>query len=209
MARLARVVAPGLPHHVTQRGNRGQQTFFGEDDYREYLSLLAQWSGEFGVRIWAYCLMPNHVHLILVPSPEDALCRAVGEAHRRYTRHVNFRQGWRGHLWQPRRGPFGRPVRAVRPGRAVPPGRRPLRRTQPGQGQAGQAGRGLALEQRRGPRRRAGGRPGRGRLAERTDRRVGLLVVGVSAQARRPGPGQGHAAMREHRPATGRGAVPG
>ncbi len=106
MARLARVVAPGRPHHVTQRGNRRQPTFFNDGDYREYLALLGHWCGEHGVRVWAYCLMPNHVHLILVPPSEEALCRAVGEAHRRYTRHVNFREGWRGHLWQGRFASF-------------------------------------------------------------------------------------------------------
>jgi len=99
-------VAPGYPHHVTQRGNRRQQTFFGEDDYRAYLSLVAEWCARHGVRIWAYCLMPNHVHLIVVPPSEDGLCRAVGEAHRRYTRRVNFREGWRGHLWQGRFASF-------------------------------------------------------------------------------------------------------
>ena len=59
MARLARVVAPGYPHHVTQRGNRGQDAFFCEDDYRAYLDLLVEWCGKHEVRIWAYCLMPN------------------------------------------------------------------------------------------------------------------------------------------------------
>ena len=61
---------------------------------------------ERGVEVWAYCLMPNHVHLIAVPKSEDALRRAIGEAHRRYTRHVNFREGWRGHLWQGRFASF-------------------------------------------------------------------------------------------------------
>ncbi len=102
MARLARVVVPGAPHHVTQRGNRRMQTFFNDDDYRDYLSLMVQWCSRYEVAIWAYCLMPNHAHLILVPSDEPGLCRAVGEAHRRYTRRVNFREGWRGHLWQGR-----------------------------------------------------------------------------------------------------------
>ena len=106
MARLARVVVPELPHHVTQRGNRRQQTFFCDDDYRRYLDLMRQWCTQYQVQIWAYCLMPNHVHLILVPPSEDGLARAVGEAHRRYTRHVNFREGWRGHLWQGRFASF-------------------------------------------------------------------------------------------------------
>ena len=90
MARLARVVVPGVPHHVTQRGNRGQETFFGEADYAAYLSLLSEWCGRCGVAVWAYCLMPNHVHLIVVPRRADGLRRALGEAHRRYTRRINF-----------------------------------------------------------------------------------------------------------------------
>ncbi len=63
---------------------------------------MAEWCARCGVEVWAYCLMPNHVHLIAVPQSEDALRRPMGEAHRRYTRHIKFRQGWRGHLWQGR-----------------------------------------------------------------------------------------------------------
>ena len=106
MARLARVVAAGLPHHVTQRGNRRQPVFFGPDDYAAYRTLLAEGCRAAGVAIWAYCLMPNHVHLILVPRDPDGLRAALGEAHRRYTRHVNLREGWRGYLWQGRFASF-------------------------------------------------------------------------------------------------------
>jgi putative transposase len=106
MARLARVVAAGLPHHVTQRGNRRQPVFFGDDDYEAYKALLAEGCRAAGVAVWAYCLMPNHVHLILVPRDADGLRAALGEAHRRYTRHVNFREGWRGYLWQGRFASF-------------------------------------------------------------------------------------------------------
>lgn len=106
MARIARVIATGLPHHVTQRGNRCQQTFFCDEDYQEYIALMAEWCGKCGVQIWAYCLMPNHVHLIAVPFAEDSLARAIGEAHRRYTRRINFRENWRGHLWQERFASF-------------------------------------------------------------------------------------------------------
>ncbi len=102
MARLARVVAAGLPHHVTQRGNRRQTVFFGDGDYELYLKLLTEGCRRAGVAIWAYCLMPNHVHLILVPADADGLRAALGEAHRRYTRQVNLRQDWRGYLWQGR-----------------------------------------------------------------------------------------------------------
>ncbi|MCK9172870.1 MAG: transposase [Desulfuromonas thiophila] len=106
MARIARIIAPGLPHHVTQRGNRRQQTFFCDEDYLVYLDLMAQWCRHYNVAVWAWCLMPNHVHLIAVPQALEGLSRAVGEAHRRYTRHVNFRENWRGHLWQGRFASF-------------------------------------------------------------------------------------------------------
>ena len=106
MARLARIVAPGLPHHITQRGNRCQPTFFCDEDYQYYLELMAQWCSAHQVEIWAYCLMPNHVHLIAVPQSADGLRRAIGEVHLRYTRMVSFREGWRGHLWQGRFASF-------------------------------------------------------------------------------------------------------
>lgn len=102
MARMARVVVPNDPHHVTQRGNRRQKTFFHDVDYTTYLELLAAFSRKAGTEIWAYCLMPNHVHLVMVPGKEDGLRAVLGEAHRRYTRYINFRESWRGHLWQER-----------------------------------------------------------------------------------------------------------
>ena len=102
MARAARVVVPGHPHHVTQRGNRRLETFFGDADYRLYLKLLAEWCASAGTEVWAWCLMPNHVHLILTPSRGDGLRAALSETHRRYTRAINLREGWRGHLWQER-----------------------------------------------------------------------------------------------------------
>lgn len=102
MARVARIVLPNTPHHVTQRGNRRQQTFFCDDDYARYLKLLRRWCERFSVSIDAFCLMPNHVHLILVPSDPTGLASAIAEIHRRYTQRVNEREGWIGHLWQGR-----------------------------------------------------------------------------------------------------------
>ena len=102
MARMARVVIPNYPHHVTQRGKRRQKTFSCEDDYRYYIELISEFGRRSGTEVWAYCLMPNHVHLVMVPGEEDGLRATLGEAHRRYTRHINFREGWRGHLWQER-----------------------------------------------------------------------------------------------------------
>lgn len=106
MPRAARLVVPGIPHHVTQRGNRRQQTFFSEADYALYLKLLRFWCGKAGTDVWAWCLMPNHVHLVLVPSHPDGLRAALAAAHRRYTWQVNQREGWRGHLWQSRFASF-------------------------------------------------------------------------------------------------------
>lgn len=102
MARMARVVVPHYPHHVTQRGNRRQQTFFLEEDYRAYIELLVHAKEKAGVAVWAYCLMPNHVHFVVVPQHQDSLSMFFSDAHRRYTRRVNFREGWQGHLWQER-----------------------------------------------------------------------------------------------------------
>lgn len=106
MARTARVVAANYPHHITQRGNRRQQTFFAEEDYQVYISILSEWSKRYGVEIWAYCLMPNHVHLIAVPQDSDGLRQAIGQTHLRYTRYINFQKGWRGYLWQGRFGSY-------------------------------------------------------------------------------------------------------
>jgi putative transposase len=102
MARLARIVIPGAAHHVTQRGNRRLPVFFGDDDRRCYLALLAEAARASGTACLAWCLMDNHVHLVLVPDRADGLRAMLGEAHRRYTRRVNFREGWRGHLFQER-----------------------------------------------------------------------------------------------------------
>ena len=104
MARLARVVVPGVPHHVTQRGNRRGRTFFSDADYRLYRDLLATASAAAQTEIWAYCLMPNHVHVIATPSDAAGLRRTFGDLHRRYTGHINARHRWTGHLWQARFG---------------------------------------------------------------------------------------------------------
>ena len=102
MPRVARIVVPGLPHHVTQRGNRREAIFFEEGDHEIYRDLLAEQTLKAGIEVWAYCLMPNHVHLILTPADGDGMGRAVGETHRRYTNFINARGRWTGHLFQSR-----------------------------------------------------------------------------------------------------------
>lgn len=106
MPRMARVVAVGIPHHVTQRGNRRQQTFFSDADYLRYLQLAAEWCAKAEVECWGYCLMPNHVHLILTPKTEAGLREALTSLHVRYTREVNRRERWTGYLWQGRFASF-------------------------------------------------------------------------------------------------------
>lgn len=106
MPRIARIIVPGIPHHITQRGNRRMATFFCDEDYQAYLTLMAEWCRNFHVEIWAYCLMPNHIHMIAVPKGKEGLRQAIGEAHRRYSVLINTRQGWTGHLWQGRFASF-------------------------------------------------------------------------------------------------------
>ncbi len=102
MARTSRLVVPGLPHHVTQRGTRRQPIFLKPGDEKLYLQMLLEECGKAAVEIWAYCLMPNHVHLIATPGREDGLARAIGETHRQYAGLVNRREEWAGHLFQDR-----------------------------------------------------------------------------------------------------------
>jgi len=102
MARIARVVIPNVPHHIVQRGNRRQRVFFSDNDKTAYLEILRAQCLRFGVEIWAYCLMDNHVHFVAVPQDKDGLSWAFGQTHRHYTRMINFREKWRGYLWQGR-----------------------------------------------------------------------------------------------------------
>ena len=102
MARIARIVVPDAPHHVTQRGNRRETIFFSDADYALYRDTLATQCRKHVVQCWAYCLMPNHVHLILVPADALGLSRAVAETHRRYSAIINTRLGVTGHLFQSR-----------------------------------------------------------------------------------------------------------
>ena len=102
MARIARLVVPGLPHHIVQRGNRNQSVFFSNSDRFRYLYHLRKISYEYGVSFLSYCLMDNHVHLIAIPEKEDSLSLCFRKAHSIYSRHVNSQFNWRGHLWQNR-----------------------------------------------------------------------------------------------------------
>ena len=99
MARFARLIVPGYPHHVTQRGVRSVEIFANDEDRFAYLEFMKEESLRFGVSFVTWCLMTNHVHLIAIPEVDDSLARAIGEAHRRYTRRKNFAEGVRGYLF--------------------------------------------------------------------------------------------------------------
>lgn len=102
MPRIARIVVPGTPHHVTQRGNNRQDVFNRDDDRKVYLEILKRNSDRFDLRIAGYCLMRNHIHLIAIPRATDSLAKAVGHTHSLYTSHFNHCYGRSGHLWQNR-----------------------------------------------------------------------------------------------------------
>ncbi|MBF0619882.1 MAG: transposase [Candidatus Omnitrophica bacterium] len=106
MPRSYRIVLSNYPHHIVQRGNRRQKVFFNDIDRRYYLKLLRLHAKKHAVRILAYCLMDNHVHLILIPETPNGLAKALAEVHRSYTKMINLRYGWRGYLWQGRFGSF-------------------------------------------------------------------------------------------------------
>jgi putative transposase len=102
MPRIARAVAVGHPHHITQRGNYRQQVFQGDEDYLQYLEWLKSYSRKYSLKIWAYCLMGNHVHFISVPMEPDSLAKTFNTLHMRYSQYFNMRNKANGHLWQGR-----------------------------------------------------------------------------------------------------------
>ncbi len=102
MPRMARIVIPGQPHHVVQRGNNRQDVFFVDDDRRAYLEFLREHCERFGFNVLGYCLMTNHIHLVGTPASEDSLAKAIGRTHFRYSQYVNRLHGRSGHLWQNR-----------------------------------------------------------------------------------------------------------
>ena len=102
MPRIARVICPGLPHHVTQRGNRRGTVFFTDGDRKVYLRWLQEYAGKHAIDVLAYCLMTNHVHLVVVPTTRHGLHRALRTLHMRYAQRINRMRDWKGHLWQGR-----------------------------------------------------------------------------------------------------------
>jgi putative transposase len=102
MARIARIAAEGVPYHITQRGSGYQEVFRSVADHQIYLDLLRANCSKFALEVWAFCLMPNHVHLIAVPLRPDSMARTLGRTHADYARYFNLTRRSCGHLWQAR-----------------------------------------------------------------------------------------------------------
>ncbi|HRD03003.1 MAG TPA: transposase [Candidatus Saccharicenans sp.] len=102
MPRMARIVVPGIPHHIIQRGHRSEVVFFKKEDRQTYLKILANFARKYGVEIWSYCLMTNHIHLVAIPSTSDSLAKLMRQVHKNYTMVINIRNNWKGTLWQGR-----------------------------------------------------------------------------------------------------------
>lgn len=102
MPRIARVVAPGYPHHITQKGNYGQIVFEDDDDKVQYLRWIEEYSCKYGVTNLVFCLMTNHLHFVSIPKDTDSFARTFNTAHMRYSQYMNKKRNVRGHLWQGR-----------------------------------------------------------------------------------------------------------
>ena len=102
MPRQARTVFAGVPHHITQRGNRREDVFHSDEDREVYLNWLSEYSQKHQVQILAYCLMTNHIHLIALPKTETGLQSVLKPLHMRYAQRLNRQHGWQGHVWQGR-----------------------------------------------------------------------------------------------------------
>lgn len=102
MSRHARIVCPGFLYHITQRGNYQQNVFRDGNDRVRYLNFLQKSAVKYGLDVFAYCLMINHVHFIVVPNKTYSLARTFGIAHKRYAQYFNEKRNVKGHLWQGR-----------------------------------------------------------------------------------------------------------
>jgi len=102
MPRIARIIAPGYPHHITQRGNNRATVFFDDEDRQIYLKMLAGYAQKHQIQIWAWCLMSNHIHLLAVPGTETSLSRGIGLTNQMYTQYLNRKLKQSGRIWQNR-----------------------------------------------------------------------------------------------------------
>lgn len=102
MARQARIVIPDTPHHIMQKSMEGAPIFVAKEDFQTYCDILREQCTSAGVMILSYCLMPNQIHLLVMPKDDKALSAAIGETHRQYTNYRNGKQEDKGTFFQNR-----------------------------------------------------------------------------------------------------------
>ena len=102
MPRIGRAILQYYPHHVVQRGHNRQVVFVETGDYERYLETLAQFKDVYGVKVYAFCLMTNHVHLLVAPEEIAGLGQLMKRLAGRQTRYHNRLEGRTGTLWESR-----------------------------------------------------------------------------------------------------------
>ena len=102
MPRQSRLVLPNVAHHIVQRGNYKRPVFILNSDFKKYCEWFKEYAEKYGVETYAYCLMTNHVHFIVMPKTEDGLAKVFNTLHMRYAQRINKRRSVTGHLWQGR-----------------------------------------------------------------------------------------------------------
>ncbi len=102
MARMARIVVPNIPHHVTQRGNRSQKVFFSHKDKSCYIKLLHEHAQKAELTFWAYCLMDNHVHLVIETTNKITISKVMQAITLSYSVKFRKKYGYSGYVWQGR-----------------------------------------------------------------------------------------------------------
>ncbi len=100
MARRKRVCLPGLVYHVINRGNNRQAIFLEDEDYEKYLGLIYRYKGLFNFKLFAFCLMTNHVHLLIQVGEKKTISQIMQSLTNAHTRHYNFKYQTSGHVWQ-------------------------------------------------------------------------------------------------------------
>ncbi len=103
MPRKARILVPYCPHHLVQRGHDRKAVFVSNNDYQYYLGNLIEWKTKLGLRLYAWCLMTNHIHLIVEPHDDvTAISQLMKRINGRQTAYVNRLEGRSGALWEGR-----------------------------------------------------------------------------------------------------------
>lgn len=102
MPRTARLVLPEYPHHIIHRGNNRERVFRSDKDHKVYLNLIGKFAKKWSCEVLAFCLMPNHVHLLLIPKQKDSLAKMMQGLALTYTQFFNKKYKRTGRIWESR-----------------------------------------------------------------------------------------------------------